>query len=84
MVKSSALDVVRLAISCGLPIKSGGSVGGAKAVLCVKVGTIFHDSPLGLDKWMVAMCMLVNCRNGVSSYEIARTIGITQKSAWHM
>ena len=50
----------------------------------VKRGTIFHDSPLGLDKWMIAMWMLANCRNGVSSYEIARTIGITQKSAWHM
>jgi transposase-like protein len=50
----------------------------------VKRGTIFTDSPLGLDKWLVAMWMLANCRNGVSSYEIARTIGITQKSAWHM
>lgn len=49
-----------------------------------KRGTIFTDSPLGLDKWLVAMWMLANCRNGVSSYEIARTIGITQKSAWHM
>jgi transposase-like protein len=55
-----------------------------KKQFSVKVGTIFHDSPLGLDKWMVAMWMLANCRNGVSSYEIARTIGITQKSAWHM
>lgn len=50
----------------------------------MKVGTIFHDSPLGLDKWMVAVWMLANCRNGVSSYEIARAMGITQKSAWHM
>jgi transposase-like protein len=50
----------------------------------VKRGTVFTDSPLGLDKWLVAMWMLANCRNGVSSYEIARTIGITQKSAWHM
>lgn len=50
----------------------------------VKRGTIFTDSPLGLDKWLIAMWMLANCRNGVSSYEIARTIGITQKSAWHM
>jgi transposase-like protein len=57
---------------------------GCKKQFSVKVGTIFHDSPLGLDKWMVAMWMLANCRNGVSSYEIARTIGITQKSAWHM
>lgn len=57
---------------------------GCKKQFSVKVGTIFHDSPLGLDKWMVAMWMLANCKNGVSSYEIARTIGITQKSAWHM
>jgi len=57
---------------------------GCKKQFSVKVGTIFHDSPLGLDKWMVAMWMLANCKNGVSSYEIARAIGITQKSAWHM
>jgi transposase-like protein len=57
---------------------------GCKKQFSVKVGTIFHDSPLGLDKWMVAMWMLANCRNGISSCEVARTIGITQKSAWHM
>jgi transposase-like protein len=57
---------------------------GCKKQFSVKVGTIFHDSPLSLDKWLVAMWMLANCRNGVSSYEIARAIGITQKSAWHM
>jgi transposase-like protein len=57
---------------------------GCKKQFSVKVGTIFHDSPLGLDKWMVAMWMLANCRNGVSSCEMARTLGITQKSAWHM
>jgi len=57
---------------------------GCKKQFSVKVGTIFHDSPLGLDKWMIAMWMLANCRNGVSSYEIARNVGITQKSAWHM
>ena len=57
---------------------------GCKKQFSVKAGTIFHDSPLGLDKWMVAMWMLANCRNGVSSCEVARTIGITQKSAWHM
>jgi transposase-like protein len=48
----------------------------------VKLGTIFEDSPIPLDKWLVALWMLVNCKNGVSSYEIASTIGITQKSAW--
>src|SRR5277367_3003719 len=49
-----------------------------------KVNTIFEDSPIGLDKWMTAFWMLVNCKNGVSSMEIHRTIGITQKSAWFM
>lgn len=50
----------------------------------VKVGTIFEDSPISLDKWLVAMWMIANCKNGVSSYEIHRALGITQKSAWFM
>jgi transposase-like protein len=50
----------------------------------VKVGTIFEDSPIGLDKWLCAMWMLANCRNGVSSYEIARALEVTQKTAWFM
>jgi transposase-like protein len=50
----------------------------------VKVGTVFEESPLGLDKWMVTLWMLVNCKNGVSSYEVHRAIGVTQKSAWFM
>jgi transposase-like protein len=50
----------------------------------VKVGTIFEDSPIGLDKWLCAMWMLANCKNGVSSYEIARALQITQKTAWFM
>ncbi len=49
-----------------------------------KLGTIFEDSPLGFDKWLPAMWMVANCRNGVSSYEIHRELGITQKSAWFM
>jgi transposase-like protein len=57
---------------------------GCQKQFTLKVGTIFEDSALGLDKWMTATWMLVNCRNGVSSYEIARTLGITQKSAWFM
>jgi transposase-like protein len=48
----------------------------------VKLGTIFEDSPIPLDKWLVALWMLVNCKNGISSYEVARDLGITQKSAW--
>jgi hypothetical protein len=43
-----------------------------------------EDSPIGLDKWLTAMWQVVNCKNGVSSCEIARAIGITQKSAWFM
>src|SRR5450759_5237491 len=50
----------------------------------VKVGTIFEDSAVGLDKWLCAMWMLANCKNGVSSYEIARGLAVTQKSAWFM
>ena len=50
----------------------------------LKVGTIFEDSPIGLDKWLPVMWMLVNCKNGVSSWEISRHIGVTQKSAWFM
>jgi len=49
-----------------------------------KTGTIFEDSPLGLDKWLLAMWMVVNCKNGVSSYEIHRAVGVTQKTAWFM
>src|SRR6266567_2913047 len=50
----------------------------------VKVGSIFEDSPIPLSKWLPAMWLLVNCKNGVSSYEIARDLDITQKSAWFM
>ena len=50
----------------------------------VKVGTIFEDSPLGLDKWLAAVWMIVNCKNGISSYEISRALGVTQKTAWFM
>src|SRR5665213_3152345 len=50
----------------------------------LKTGTIFEDSPLGLDKWLTAVWLIVNCKNGISSYEVHRDIGITQKSAWFM
>src|ERR1035441_10104513 len=50
----------------------------------LKVGTIFEDSPIGLDKWLPAVWLLVNAKNGISSYEIARALGITQKAAWHV
>ena len=57
---------------------------GCKKQFTLKVGTIFEDSPLGLDKWMCAYWILTNSKNGVSSCELARTLGITQKSAWFM
>jgi transposase-like protein len=57
---------------------------GCNKQFSLKVGTIFEDSPIGLDKWMLAIWMLANCRNGVSSYEMSRTIGVTQRSAWFM
>src|SRR5713226_5140764 len=50
----------------------------------VKVGTIFEDSALPLDKWLIAIWMIANCKNGISSYEIGRALGVTQKSAWFM
>src|SRR5437762_12772014 len=56
----------------------------AQRQFSIKVGTIFEDSPIGLDKWLLAVWMITNCRNGVSSYEIHRDIGVTQKSAWFM
>lgn len=56
----------------------------AKRQFSAKNGTIFEDSALGLDKWLVAMWLVVNCKNGVSSYEIHRALGITQKTAWFM
>ena len=49
-----------------------------------KVGTIFEDSPSGLDKWFVAVWCIVNAKNGISSYELSRALGVQQQSAWHM
>ena len=50
----------------------------------LKVGTVFEDSPIGLDKWLPVVWLLANAKNGISSYEVARSIGVTQKSAWFM
>jgi transposase-like protein len=55
-----------------------------KQKFSLKIGTVMEDSPIPLEKWLPAMWMLCNCRNGVSSYEIARALGVTQKSAWFM
>jgi transposase-like protein len=50
----------------------------------LKTGTIMEDSPIGLDKWLTAMWQIVNCKNGISSYEVHRAIGVTQKTAWFL
>ena len=55
-----------------------------KKQFSVKVGTIFEDSSVGLDKWLAAIWMIANCKNGISSYELHRSIGVTQKTAWFM
>ena len=55
-----------------------------KKQFSVKLGTIFEDSPIGLDKWLPAMWFIANCKNGISSYELARNLGVQQKSAWFM
>ena len=57
---------------------------GCRKQFSVKVGTIFEDSPLGLDKWMVCVWCIVNDKNGISSYEVARALGVTHKTAWFM
>src|SRR5580692_7889467 len=49
-----------------------------------KVGTIFEDSPIDLGKWFAAIWMVANCKNGISSYEMHRALGVTQKTAWFM
>ncbi len=54
------------------------------AKFSLKVGTIFEDSPLSLSKWLPALWLLTNCKNGISSYELARALGITQKTGWFM
>src|SRR5271165_650589 len=55
-----------------------------KQKFSLKVGTVFEDSPIPLEKWLPALWLLVSCKNGVSSYEIHRALGVTQKSAWFM
>lgn len=57
---------------------------GCQKQFSVKVGTIFEDSPIGLEKWSAAAWLLGNCKNGVSSCELARDLGVTQKTAWFM
>jgi transposase-like protein len=55
-----------------------------KQQFSVKVGTIFEDSPIGLDKWLPAAWLVTNCKNGISSYELSRDLKVTQRTAWFM
>jgi len=55
-----------------------------KRQFSVKIGSVMEDSPLGIDKWLIAMWLISSAKNGISSYELARSIGVTQKSAWFM
>jgi transposase-like protein len=57
---------------------------GCEKQFSVKVGTVFEDSPVPLDKWMMVVWLVVNCKNGVSSWEIHRGLKVTQKTAWFM
>jgi transposase-like protein len=56
----------------------------SKRQFSIKVGTIMEDSPIGLDKWLPVLWLVANCRNGISSWEIHRDLGVTQKTAWFM
>jgi len=58
--------------------------GHEKPTFSLKTGTLFEESPLGLDKWLPALWLVVNCKNGISSCELARDLGVTQKTAWFM
>lgn len=58
--------------------------GGCKKQFSLKVGTVMEDSPIGLDKWLSAFWLIVNAKNGISSYEIHRALGVTQKTAWFL
>lgn len=57
---------------------------GCKRQFSLKVGTIFEDSPIGWDKWLPAVWLIANAKNSISSHELARSLGVTQKTAWFM
>jgi transposase-like protein len=58
--------------------------GHKKAKFSLKVGTVFEDSPIPLEKWLPCVWLLVNAKNGMSSWELHRALGVTQKTAWFM
>src|SRR5260370_7254434 len=55
-----------------------------KQQFSVKVGTIMEDSPIELENWMAAFWLIANCKNGISSYELTKDLGVTQKTAWFL
>lgn len=57
---------------------------GCRRQFSIKVGTIFEDSPLSLDKWLAAMWLIMGAKNGISSHEVGRALGVTQKTAWFL
>ena len=57
---------------------------GCRKQFSVKVGTIFEDSAIGLGKWLTAMWLVANCKNGIGSYELSRDLEVTQRTAWFM
>src|SRR3954468_21255654 len=58
--------------------------GHERPTFSLKTGTIFEDSPIALEKWLTAAWLIISCKNGISSYEIHRGLGVTQKTAWFM
>lgn len=58
--------------------------GHSRPTFCLKTGTIFEGSPIPLEKWLPATWMLINCKNGISSWELHRALCVTQKTAWFM
>src|SRR6266550_3404889 len=57
---------------------------GCKKQFSLKIGTVMEDSPIGLDKWLCAFWLIVNAKNGISSYELKRALGLTQKTTWFL
>ena len=78
--KCGGTEIGEIATRCTLQCKTKG----CRKQFSVKLGTIFEDSPLSLSKWFIAVWCVINAKNGVSSYEIHRALGVTQKTAWFM
>src|SRR5262249_46165271 len=80
--------------TCGVTVNRSGYLSNQRRWQCynrhprlqfsVKIGTIFEDSPITLDKWFIALWLITSAKNGISSYEIHRAIGVTQKTGWFM